>query len=309
MSGLVTYQSPEQLIMAQEASFNATAPSDISFAKESNFAIQIMQGNDYLASVAMRNQASMVAAIRNVAAIGISLNPAAKHAYLVPRQGKICLDVGYMGLLHIATESGSILWAQCNIVYERDKYTVNGVDKAPTHEYNPFGDRGKIIGAYCVAKTHDGAFLTETMPIAEIEKIRERSESFKKGRSSPWKTDAGEMIRKTVIKRAYKYWPKTDRMNHAVDMLNQQEGIDFESERKAARDVTPVDDGVISNIREALGILNRPEGSALEHFSKNLFKRHVDDLADLTAEEAGKMLSMLNLMVDKVLAKQNGDVF
>lgn len=313
MNQVVQYQNPGEIIYAQQQHFESVAPKDINFAKEAEFAVQILQGNSYSARVAMQNQQSLVAAIRNVAAIGISLNPAAKHAYLVPRGGKICLDVGYLGLLHIATESGSILWAQCKIVYANDNYRSNGVDKAPTHEYSPFtNNRGEPVGAYCVAKTHDGSFLTEEMDINAIHAIRARSESFKKGGASPWGTDYGEMVRKTVIKRAYKYWPKSDRMTAAVDMLNQQEGIDFNSERQqGARDVTPVDSPAIEGIQNALGVLCRPVDGALAHFSATLFKRTVSDLADLTADEAGKMLSTLNHMVDAKLAKeqQQGGVF
>lgn len=312
MNQVIQYQNPGEIIYAQQQHFESVAPKDINFAKEAEFAVQILQGNSYSARIAMQNQQSLVAAIRNVAAIGISLNPAAKHAYLVPRGGKICLDVGYLGLLHIATESGSILWAQCKIVYANDNYRSNGVDKAPTHEYSPFTkSRGEPVGAYCVAKTHDGSFLTEEMDIDSIHAIRARSESFKKGGTSPWGTDYGEMVRKTVIKRAYKYWPKSDRMTAAVDMLNQQEGIDFKSEQSSGRDITPISDEVIGSIQQALQVLGRPVDGALNHFSSTLFKRTVADLADITAEEAGKMLATLNQMVDAKLAKeqQQGEVF
>ena len=313
MNQVTQYQNPGEIIYAQQQHFESVAPKDINFTKEAEFAVQILQGNSYSARIAMQNQQSLVAAIRNVAAIGISLNPAAKHAYLVPRGGKICLDVGYMGLMHIATESGSILWVQCEIVYENDTYCNNGVDKPPTHKRNKFNKktRGEPIGAYCVAKTCDGSFLTEEMDIDEIHAIRARSESFKKGGTSPWGTDYGEMVRKTVIKRAYKYWPKTDRINAAVDMLNTQEGIDFKSEQSAGRDVTPINDETIGSIQQALQVLGRPVEGALNHFSSTLFKRGVNDLSDLTAEEAGKMLATLNQMVDAKLAKeqQQGGVF
>lgn len=313
MNQVIQYQNPGEIIYAQQQHFESVAPKDINFAKEAEFAVQILQGNSYSARIAMQNQQSLVAAIRNVAAIGISLNPAAKHAYLVPRGGKICLDVGYLGLMHIATESGSILWVQCEMVYENDTYCNNGVDKAPTHKRNKFNkkSRGAIVGAYCVAKTRDGSFLTEEMDIDEIHAIRARSESFKKGGTSPWVTDYGEMVRKTVIKRAYKYWPKSDRMTAAVDMLNQQEGIDFKSEQSSGRDITPINDETIGSIQQALQVLGRPVDGALNHFSSTLFKRTVSDLADLTAEEAGKMMATLNQMVDAKLAKeqQQGGVF
>ncbi|MGL5727585.1 MAG: recombinase RecT [Plesiomonas sp.] len=314
MNQVARYQSPEQLIVAQQTQFESIAPKDISFAKESQFAIQLMQGNAYLAKVAMQNQDSMIAAVRNVAAIGVSLNPAAKHAYLVPRGGKVVLDLSYMGLMHIATESGSISWVQCHMVHKNDKYKNRGTKQEPLHDYEAFGGeraRGPVVGCYCMAKTHDGSYLVEEMTIEEIHAIRARSESFKKGGMSPWKTDEGEMIRKTVIKRAYKYWPKNERMNAANDMLNQQEGIDFKSERAAARDVTPVDDQVIQDIRMALDILGRPEAAALAHFSSTIFMRGVNDLSELTAVEAGKMKDMLNQMVDAKVAKEsnNGDCF
>ncbi len=57
------------------------------------------------------------------------------------------------------------------------------------------------------------------MSIDEIFDIRGRSEAFKRG-NGPWKTDEGEMIRKTVVMRAYKYWPKCERLGEAIQMLS-----------------------------------------------------------------------------------------
>ena len=96
------------------------------WAKESQFAIQLFQNNDYLAKVAFQNQTSTQNAIINVAAIGISLNPAQKLAYLVPRKGAICLDISYMGLMHIAQQSGAIKWCQSAIVRRNDQFRREG---------------------------------------------------------------------------------------------------------------------------------------------------------------------------------------
>ncbi|STS93447.1 RecT protein [Klebsiella grimontii] len=59
----------------------------------------------------------------------MSLNPAQKLAYLVPRKGAICLDISYMGLMHIAQQSGAIKWCQSAIVRKNDQFHREGLDK------------------------------------------------------------------------------------------------------------------------------------------------------------------------------------
>ena len=220
---------------ARDAFQSVLTDRNISFEREAGFAIQVLQNNEYSLKAAMENRQAVVDAVTNIAAIGISLNPAKKQAYLVPRKGKICLDISYMGLLDLAINSGSIKWGQADLVREHDVFQTNGFDKAPTHTFNPFSkDRGEVIGAYVVVKTADGEYLTTTMMVDEINAIRDRSESVKAGKSSPWKTDYGEMAKKTVIKRAYKLWPKTDRLDNAIHHLNTEaaEGIDFKAEER-----------------------------------------------------------------------------
>jgi len=214
----------------------------ITWKKELNFAIQLLGKNKYLDDTAWANPQSLKNAIINVSAIGISLNPALKHAYLVPRSPgpkqptAICLDISYMGLLHLACMSGSIMWGQAKIVRGNDTYMSQGIDKAPKHEFNAFGDRGAIVGVYCTVKTCDGDYLTEEMSLDAVYDIRNRSMAYKKN-SGPWLTDPEQMIRKTVVKRASSYWPKVDRLDTAVHMLNleNEEGIDFDNDRPAGK--------------------------------------------------------------------------
>ena len=158
-----------EFVKQQEPLFcGALTEQTVTWAKESQFAIQYFQKNDFLAKTALSNPTSAQNAIINVAAIGITLNPASKLAYLVPRDGMVCLDISYMGLLHIAMESGVISWGQAKLVHANDTYESNGLDKAPTHKYNAFGDRGDIVGVYCTVKTPAGDYLTEEMSLAEI---------------------------------------------------------------------------------------------------------------------------------------------
>jgi recombination protein RecT len=209
-------------VKQQEPLFMGALSADVvTWQKESQFAIQYFQKNDYLAKTALANPTSAQNAIINVAAIGISLNPASKLAYLVPRDGMVCLDISYMGLLHIAMESGVILWGQAKLVHANDTYESNGLDKAPTHKYNAFGERGDVVGVYCTVKTPAGDYLTEEMSLAEIKTV----EATSKAKNGPWKNFWSEMARKTVVKRASKYWPKAQRLDSAIHILNEEEGV------------------------------------------------------------------------------------
>lgn len=211
-----------ELVKQQEPLFmGALSAEVVSWQKESQFAIQYFQKNDFLAKTALSNPTSAQNAIINVAAIGVSLNPASKLAYLVPRDGMVCLDISYMGLLHIAMESGVILWGQAKLVHANDTYQSNGLDKAPTHKYNAFGDRGEVVGVYCTVKTPGGDYLTEEMSLAEIKQV----EATSKAKNGPWKNFWSEMARKTVVKRASKYWPKASRLDNAIHVLNEEEGV------------------------------------------------------------------------------------
>lgn len=201
----------------------------LDFTQECLFARQQLLKNEYTLKVAGENPNSLQAAILNVAAIGISLNPANQHAYLVPRDGQICLDISYRGLVKLATDSGAIKWAKVELVYENDDFSWCGPAEAPEHRADPFSDRGALKGGYCIAKLPDGDILVEVMPIEEINKIRDTSKAYQ-NKKGPWINWYEEMAKKTVLKRAYKSWPQTpnrQRMDVAMEALNQSEGMAF----------------------------------------------------------------------------------
>ncbi|MCB0490542.1 MAG: recombinase RecT [Cyclobacteriaceae bacterium] len=214
--------------------FSKVAPKSINYESEYAFAVQHLKANDYLLKIAEASPDSLLSAMSNVAAVGLSLNPAAKEAYLVPRKGKICFDPSYMGLIKLATDSGSILWVQADIVYANDSFIDNGIGEKPIHQKDPFSkDRGEFVGCYCTAKTKDGDYLTTTMSADEVRDIMNRSESVKKGSFSPWNSDFFEMAKKTVLKRAWKLWPRSNHHEHeyrlatAIDISHQNEDIEF----------------------------------------------------------------------------------
>lgn len=219
------------LAVKNEAKKIAVMPSAVD--AESNYAIQLLYKNQMSVDVARKNPVSVQNAMLNLSSIGMSLNPALKHAYLVPRDGAICLDISYMGLMHLAQEIGSIEWGQAKIVRENDVYENQGLDKQPIHKYNSFGDRGEKVGVYCCVKLPSGDYLTEEMNASQIHDVKNTSKS-KNSSYSPWQTFEDEMWRKTVVKRASKYWPKSSsRLDVAIDTVNQHEGLEDNSSERA----------------------------------------------------------------------------
>ncbi|HDX9111775.1 TPA: recombinase RecT [Klebsiella michiganensis] len=292
-----------EFVKKQEPLFcGALTDQSVTWAKESQFAIQYFQNNDYLLKIAMTNPVSTQNAIVNVAAIGVSLNPAQKLAYLVPRKGAICLDISYMGLMHIAQQSGAIKWCQSAIVRKNDTFLREFIDQAPCHKYNDFDtaeQRGEIVGAYVVVKTSDGDYLTHTMRIADIHAIRDRSEAWKayknKGTACPWVTDEEQMILKTVVKQAAKYWPRRARLDAAIDHVNTEgeEGINFSSQRQPERNVTPAETEIIKEINDVLIAMNKTWDDDLLPLCSKIFRRDIRESSNLTQEEAVKALGFL----------------
>lgn len=214
---------------------NVMVNKDMSFAQEAFFAIQLLEKNDYTMKAARASPKSLQNAVINVAAIGLTLNPSMGLAYLVPRKNEICLDISYLGFIKLAQDAGSIRNVKAELVFDKDNFVINGAFKEPTHSFSPFGARGALVGAYVVAETASGSFLTTVMQLEEILTIRDSSESYKNEATrkySPWIKHEGEMVKKTVIRRAYKSWPKTAHTQYlekAIQVSDDAQAIEFKT--------------------------------------------------------------------------------
>lgn len=286
----------DQLVYSVKPAFEAVqVDKGIAFAREAEFAIQIITANDYALGIAQKNQQSVIDAITNLSAIGITLNPAEKKAYLVPRKGGICLAISHIGLLHLAIESGSIRWGQARLVHENDHFEMDGLDKQPIHKFKPFSkDRGEVVGVYVSVKTADGDYLTEAMSTEEVHAIRDRSDAWKawvsKSKSCPWVTDPGEMFKKTAVHRAEKYWPKTERLSKALHYLNNDggEGITF-NQPPAAPEKTLDPSADIAAVYKTTS-----DAEALAYWKANQ-GRYKDDLAAHTEFKTAVLDHRMNL--------------
>lgn len=210
----------------------------VRWAEESQFAGQAIYKNKKLQECVPD---TIRDAIINVAAVGLTLNPAYQYAYLVPEARNVgtrdnatwvqeChLRISYKGLIAVATSSGSASWVNADVVHKEDKFNMQGKWALPVHDFEPFSeDRGKPVGVYCVAKMPDGEYITETAPWSEVLKAKNAAKT-----SNVWNTWESEMARKFIVKRASKYWPRVEsRLDRTVDVINQYEGSDFDRLKK-----------------------------------------------------------------------------
>lgn len=225
-----------QMIKAQSRFEELAAiHGEVNWKAEASFAKQAFQKNTLLQQC---TPDSILNAVINVGAIGLSLSPAEKYAYLVPRGRKIndvlvqeChLDIGYQGLIKLATDTGNCDYVRADIVRESDVFVYRGPAAAPEISIDPFCmDRGEIKGCYAIAKLASGDTLCEIMTQEEIA----ATEASSKARNGPWKGPfRSEMIKKSVLKRLCKTIPRTDnsgRLHEAIHIVNEHEGVEIES--------------------------------------------------------------------------------
>ena len=85
-------------------------------------------------------------------------------------------------------------------------------------------NRGEVIGGYCLAELDDSRVMCHTMSRADMDKIRDKSEAYKKG-YGPWIDWEDQMQLKSVLKRSTKWWPNpSPRLAKVITYLNEENG-------------------------------------------------------------------------------------
>jgi len=195
-------------------------------------------------------QLSIVRALMDAAELGVDVSGQLGSAYLIPYWNKdigakeATFMLGYRGMIELARRSGEISTIEARAVYANDDFTVEyGLNPTIRHTPPPLGDpRGEVIGVYAVASLKDGTTQFEVMDRSEIDKIRQGS---KAAGSGPWRDFYGEMARKTVVRRLFKYLPIS------VDVRVQlAETLEREDERFGLKDIdmepeAPGEDGTM----------------------------------------------------------------
>lgn len=180
--------------------------------------------------------ASINGVLLSIASTGLSLNPVLRLCYVIPRNIKVKtaggekwekraqVEPSYMGLMKLATDTGSVRNFEAQVVYQGDEFEYDLVEKKP-RVHKPYWtrgmQRGKILGVYGYAVLVDGTIIPEHMGADELGIIQSKSDNRNGSVYTDWQ---GEMARKSLIKRLRKYLPQSDRNEaflQAIELDNQ----------------------------------------------------------------------------------------
>lgn len=147
-------------------------------------------------------------------AASANLNPFLNHIYCIKYGNKMNIQISVEGIQHLARQKEGFLGYDAQVVCENDDFEAGLEEgKWSIKKHNIKFPRGKVAGAYAVAKRKGYDDVIIIMDRAEVEKMEQSS--------STWKSYYQDMFKKHVLKRA----------------LKQQYGIEIDDSFNAEGDV------------------------------------------------------------------------
>jgi len=176
-------------------------------------------------------QMSLFRCMLDCSALG--LEPDGRRAYLIPYGKECTLIISYMGLIELCKRNGDVSNVYAALVYDNDFFEYDlGTERQITHK-PVLRDRGDVLGAYSVVSFKNGERDFEFMSVDEINAIRDRS---KAGQSGPWKSDWGEMAKKTTIRRLLK---RQILSPESMDQIEKEDSFEAQSFQQKAANAKP----------------------------------------------------------------------
>ena len=168
-------------------------------------------------ALAKCDPSSLVGCAMEAASLGLSFGKLGQ-AHAVPfwdgktRVWKAQLIIGYQGYIRAMVDNETTFgikagWFCKNYFYDYD-CGEGWVKHKPALE-----GRGDVVGSWAKAEHTNGVATVVIIPLADIEKTRDRSNSYANAKrngyadKNPWTTDFGAMAQKTAVRRLSKLVP------------------------------------------------------------------------------------------------------
>lgn len=154
---------------------------------------------------------SIIGAAMQAAQLGLTPGVLGE-AWLIPYGGECTFQLGYKGLVSLASRAGIAI--QAYTVYERDEFDYTlGLD--PTLRHKPAsGDRGKGVHWYAVARDRDSGRL---MGFAVLDRHQvDKRRKANRGKSPAWDNWYDEMALSKAVREVCRLLPLSVEMGTAI---------------------------------------------------------------------------------------------
>ena len=170
---------------------------------------------------------SFLGSVIQASQLGLEPGNGLGQCYLIPfnntKTGKkeVQFMMGYQGMIDLVSRCDGRPLLSPRAVYEEDKFEFEfGLNEKVLHRPVPHHKDSKLVAVYCTVIFNDGRKIFDVMTRVDIDAARGRS----KARGfSPWQTDFEAMAKKTVIRRMFKFLPKSAELQRVDAMETMAE--------------------------------------------------------------------------------------
>lgn len=239
-----------EMIKVLEPEIRKALPSVITPERFTRMALSAINNTPKLAEC---TQMSFLAALMNVAQLGLEPNTPLGQAYLIPFQNKGILEcqfqLGYKGLINLAYRNEQLQTIQAQCVYANDEFEYElGLNSKLFHK-PALGERGEMVAVYALFKLQNGGYGFEVMSRQDVDIYAQKYSKAINSSFSPWKTAYTEMAMKTVIKRVLRYAPlKTDFLRAVATDETIKDSFCVDMTEIHGNDIIDVEEGEILEV-------------------------------------------------------------
>ncbi|ALF01244.1 RecT-like ssDNA annealing protein [Arthrobacter phage Brent] len=243
-------KSIDQLLKEMQPQFQMAMPRGAEAVQLVRDALTVIRQTPRLLEC---DRASLFGSLMTCAQLGLRPGVGALgHAYVIPFKGQAQFILGYQGMLELANRSNEVEGTVARIVYANDEFRVDyGTDKL-TH-IPAMSGRGAPIGYY--AKFYRRGSDRPVFEWMSVEDAKEHMQKFAMAKNrqgqvvGPWVQHFDSMALKTVVRKLFKWMPRTTQMQLAViadetvrvdampdaDLAQVTKGVDFDQRGENAQ--------------------------------------------------------------------------
>lgn len=241
------------------------------------------------------DRASLYQAVMTCARLGLEPDGPLGQARLVPSRGKVQLVPGYWGFVALARDSGRIVSINAQAVHRHDHFDyAYGLSERLEH-VPASGDRGDITHFYAYVKLKDGGHHFDVMSRAEVDAVRDRSESYQSYRAgqaedSAWVTSYADMGKTTVLRRLARHLPlNVQRAAALADLHEAGRHAALDDLGEIVVDLPPMD-------TESAPAVEPEEPRPLQTVPERRREERLPEAIDLTEEEFAGLLPPVHIV-------------